>query len=278
VPSLEEAQEGPAGTAAAARWGVRPRRDHESLRPLLVSGHRAEVHGNVPRRWVHVRRPWWGTPTVVGGGAMGSHGGVAVLAATTAVAAVVVPIPVVVAAVTGAGAAAVVLARRARRRQGRRQWSGRHFVGVERRRRSSWTGGVQVNFLHHGIHLDVEVGNDGVDIRRRSGRGRCGSGGQLLDGGLLLIKELTGGQDATTRGGLLLGSFGGGDQGIEPLLGDLDVGGRKGDVVRWHEDQRRGGGDQGVEPLLEGLGIGGRKDDDVRRHDDRRRGGIVNIT
>jgi hypothetical protein len=79
-----------------------------------------------------------------------------------------------------------------------------------------------VDFLHHGIYLDVEVGDDGVDVRRRSGRGlhgreRHGSGDQLLGGGLsfeigggglLLIKELTGGQDAMTRGGgLLLGSF-----------------------------------------------------------------------
>jgi hypothetical protein len=65
-------------------------------------------------------------------------------------------------------------------------------------------------------------------------------------------------------GGLLLGSFGGGDQGVEPLLEDLGVGGRKGDDVRWHEDRRRGGGgNQGVEPLLEGLGVDGRKGDDV---------------
>jgi hypothetical protein len=140
---------------------------------------------------------------------MGSHSGVAVLAATTAVAAVVVPIAVVVVV----GAAAIVLARRARRCQGRQQWSGRRFVGVERRRSSSWTEGVQVDFLHHGIRLDVEVGDDGVDVRRRSGRdlrgrGRRGSEDQLLSGslsfeigggGLLLIKELTGGQDATTR-------------------------------------------------------------------------------
>jgi hypothetical protein len=149
VLSPKEAQEGP------ARWGVRSRRGHESLRPLLVGGRRVGVHGNVPRRRVHVRRPWLGTPTVVGGGAVRSHGGVAVLAATTAV------VAVVVAVVTVAGAAAVVLSRRARRRQ----WSGRCFVGVERCRSNSWTGGVQVDFLHHGIHLDVEVGDDGVDVR-----------------------------------------------------------------------------------------------------------------
>jgi hypothetical protein len=90
---------------------------------------------------------------------VGSHGGVVILAANTVVAAVVV------AAVTVAGAAAVVLARRARRRQGRWQWSGRRFVGVECRRSSSWTGGVQADFLHRGIRLDVEVDDDGVDIR-----------------------------------------------------------------------------------------------------------------
>jgi hypothetical protein len=259
------------------------------MRLLLTGGRRAGVHGNVPRRWIHVHRPWWGTPTVVGGGVVGSHGGVVVFVATTVVAVVVVPIPIVVAAITVAGTAVVVLARRARRRQGWRQWSGRHFIGVEHRWSSSLTGGVQVDFLHHGIRMDVEVGDDGVDVRRRSGRGlrgqeRRGSGDQLRggglpfeigDGGLLLIKELTGSQDAMTRGGgLLLGSFDGGDQGVEPLLGDLDVGGQKGDNVRWHEDRRRGGGgDQGVEPLLEGLGVGGRKGDDVRRYDDRRRGG-----
>jgi hypothetical protein len=38
---------------------------------------------------------------------------------------------------------------------------------------------------------------------------------EISGGGLLLIKELTGGQDATMRGGgLLLGSFGGADQGV----------------------------------------------------------------
>jgi hypothetical protein len=78
----------------------------------------------------------------------------------------------------------------------------------------------------------------------------------------------------TRGGGLLLGSFGGGDQGVKPLLEDLGVDGRKSDNVQWHEDRRRGGGgDQGVELLLEGLSVGGQKGDDVRRHDDRRRGG-----
>jgi hypothetical protein len=144
-----------------------------------------------------------------------------------------------------------------------------------------------VDFLHHGICLDVEVGDDGVDVRWRTGhslrgRGRRGSMDQLLGGdlpfeigggGLLLVKELTGGQDATTRGGggLLLSSFTGGDHGVESLLGDLGVGGRKGDDVRWHEDRRRGGGgDQGVEPLLEGsASVAGR----ATMFDDRRRGG-----
>jgi hypothetical protein len=120
-----------------------------------------------------------------GGVAVGSHGGVAALVATTVVAAVVIPIPVVVAAVTVVGTAAVVLARRARRRQGWRQWSGRCFVGVEHRRSSNWTGDVQVDFLHHGNRLDVEVDDDGVNIRWRSGRdlrgrGRRGSGTSFL--------------------------------------------------------------------------------------------------
>jgi hypothetical protein len=220
VPNPEEAQEGPAGTAAAARGqrpvGCKARRAHESLRPLLAGGRRAGVHGDVPLRRVHIRRPWRGTPTVGGGGVVGNHGGVAggvttadstivvVLATTTVVAAVIVPMPVVVAAVTVAGAAVVVLARWARRCQRRRQWSGQHFIGVEHRRSSSWTGGVQVDFLHHGIRLDVEVVDDGVDVRRRSGCGLHGreirgSGDRLLGGGLsfeigggglLLIKVL----------------------------------------------------------------------------------------
>jgi hypothetical protein len=42
----------------------------------------------------------------------------------------------------------------------------------------------------------------------------------------------------TCGGGLLLGNFGGGDQGIELLLEGLGVGGRKGANVRWHGDQR----------------------------------------
>jgi hypothetical protein len=58
---------------------------------------------------------------------------------------------------------------------------------------------------------------------------RHGSGDQLLGGGLLLIKELTGGQDVTTcSGGLLHGSFDNDDLSVEPLLEDLSVGGRKG--------------------------------------------------
>jgi hypothetical protein len=73
-----------------------------------------------------------------------------------------------------------------------------------------------VDFLHHGIHLDVEVSDDGVNVGRRSGHGlrdreRRGSGDQpfkIGGGGLLLIKELTGGQDATTRGGGLLFNIG----------------------------------------------------------------------
>jgi hypothetical protein len=129
---------------------------------LLAGGRRAGVPGDVLLRWVHIRRSWRGTPTVVGGGAVGNHGGVAggvatavstivaVLAATTVVAAVVV------AAVTVVRAAVVVLARRARRRQ----WSRHHFVEVERCRSNNWTGGVQVDFLHHGIRLDVEVDDD----------------------------------------------------------------------------------------------------------------------
>jgi hypothetical protein len=149
-----------------------------------------------------------------------------------------------------------VLARRARWRQGWRHWSGQCFVGVECRRSSSWTGGVQVDFLHHGIRLDVEADDDGVDVSRRSGRSICGrerygSGDQLLGGGLpfeiggggmLLMKELTGGQDAMTHGGgLLLSTFDSDDQGVEPLLEGLGVSGWKGDDVRWHDDQRRGG-------------------------------------
>jgi hypothetical protein len=197
---------------------------------LLAGEGRGRVHGDVPPRWVHRRRPWRGTSAVVGCSAVGNHGGV-----TTAVSTIVA----VLAAVTVAGAAAVVLARRVRRRQ----WSGQCFVGVERCRSSSWTGGVQVDFLHHGIRLNVELGDDGVDVRQRSGRDlrgqeRRGSRGQLLGGGLsfengdsdlLLIKELTGGQDVTTHGGdLLLSSFDSDDQGVERLLEDLSVSGRKG--------------------------------------------------
>jgi hypothetical protein len=46
----------------------------------------------------------------------------------------------------------------------------------------------------------------------------------------------------THGGGLLLGSFGSDNQGVEPLLEDLGVGGRKGDDARWNDDRRRGGG------------------------------------
>jgi hypothetical protein len=113
-----------------------------------------------------------------------------------------------------------------------------------------------VDFLHHGIHLDVEVGDD-VDVRQRSGRDLCGRGrrgsrDQLLGGGLpfeigggglLLIKELTGSQDAMTRGGsLLLGSFGGGNQGVEPLLEGLGIGGRKATM----SDDMTTGGEEGA--------------------------------
>jgi hypothetical protein len=108
-----------------------------------------------------------------------------------------------------------------------------------------------VDFLHHGIRLDVEVGDNGVNVRRRSGHGlhgqeRRGSRDQLLGGGqpfeigggsLLLIKELTGGQDVMTHGGgLLLGSIDIDDQDVEPLLEDLSVGGWKGDNVQWYDD------------------------------------------
>jgi hypothetical protein len=84
------------------------------------------------------------------------------------------------------------------------------------------------------VEKDVEPGNQPL------------SGGlpfEIGGGGLLLIKELTGGQDTMMRGAsLLLGSFDSDDQGVEPLLEDLGVGGWKGDDVRWHDDRMRGGG------------------------------------
>jgi hypothetical protein len=40
----------------------------------------------------------------------------------------------------------------------------------------------------------------------------------------------------THGGGLLLGSIDSDDQGVEPLLEDLGVGGRKGDNVQWYDD------------------------------------------
>jgi hypothetical protein len=102
--------------------------------------------------------------------------------------------------------------------------------------------------IRHRSHLDVEVGDDGVFIRRRGGRGlrgrgRHGSQDRLLGGDslpfeiggghLLLIKELTDGQDKMTHDdGLFLGSFGSGDHGVEPLLEHLSVSGRNGDNVR----------------------------------------------
>jgi hypothetical protein len=90
---------------------------------LLAGGQWDGVHGDVPLQWVHRRRPWRGTPAVIGGDAVGNHGGVAggvatavstivvVLAVTTAVVAVVVSLAIVVVAVTVARAAAIVLAR-----------------------------------------------------------------------------------------------------------------------------------------------------------------------
>jgi hypothetical protein len=44
---------------------------------LLSGGRRIGVHGDVPLPRVHIHRPWWRTPTVVGGGAVGNRGGVA---------------------------------------------------------------------------------------------------------------------------------------------------------------------------------------------------------
>jgi hypothetical protein len=96
----------------------------------------------------------------------------------------------------------------------------------------------QLDFLHHGIRLDGEVGDDGGDVRLRSGRSLCGrerrgSRDQILGyglpfeisgGGLPLSMELMGGQDVMTRGGgLLLDSFDSDDQGVEPLLEGLGV-------------------------------------------------------
>jgi hypothetical protein len=127
------------------------------MRALLSRGYRAGVHNDVPLPWVHVRRPWWRTSTVVGGGAIGSRGGVArgvatmvsivvvIPAAITIVMAAVVFVPVVV-VIAVARATIVGLARRARH-QGWRQRSGQHVVAVEHCRSNSRTRGVQVNFL-----------------------------------------------------------------------------------------------------------------------------------
>jgi hypothetical protein len=107
--------------------GVRSRRGHENLRALLSGERWTGVHGDAPLSQVHVRRPWWRTPIVVGGGVIGSRGGVAttvstvvtILAAITAIAVVVVLGPVVVAIIAVVRAAAIGLVRRARR-HGRR--------------------------------------------------------------------------------------------------------------------------------------------------------------
>jgi hypothetical protein len=127
VPSPKEHRNGllvqlllPRGEAQ----GVRSQRGHEILRALLASGCRIRVHGDVPLSRVHVCRPWWRTPTVIGASVVGSHGVVvggvatvvstivAILASIAAVAAVVVLVSVVIAAVVGA--TVVGLARRER--------------------------------------------------------------------------------------------------------------------------------------------------------------------
>jgi hypothetical protein len=109
----------------------------------------------VPLPWVHIHRPWWRTPVVVGGGTIGIHGGVArvvativstvviMLAAITVIATVIVLVPVVV---------VVILARY----QGQRQWSRWRIVGVECHRSSNRVKGVQMDFLHEKIIMNFE--------------------------------------------------------------------------------------------------------------------------
>jgi hypothetical protein len=126
------------------------------MRALLGDGSWTGVHGDVSLPWVHVRRPWWRTPVVVGGGTIGSRGGVArvvaitistvviVLATIIVVATVIVLVPVVV--------VVVILARY----QGQWQWSRLHTVEVECHRSSNRVKGVQVDFLHEKIIPNFE--------------------------------------------------------------------------------------------------------------------------
>jgi hypothetical protein len=119
---------------------------------MKAYGYRTGVHGDVPLPQVHVRRPWWRTPIVVGGGTARNCGCVAGGVATavsiivTILATITVIVAVVVAVVAIAGATAIGLARRAWH-LGRRQRSGWRVVGVKRHRSNSRTRGVQVDFL-----------------------------------------------------------------------------------------------------------------------------------
>jgi hypothetical protein len=69
------------------------------------------VHDDVPLPWIHVRRSWWRTSTVIGGGAIGSRGGVARGVVTMVSTVVVIPaaITIVMAAVVFVSVVVVIV-------------------------------------------------------------------------------------------------------------------------------------------------------------------------
>jgi hypothetical protein len=137
-----------------SRGSVGNRHGQVGLWALLSYRNEARVHGDMPLPRVDVRRPQRSGPTISAGGSSGGHSGVARVTTTAATIAI---IPATIDATITAIATIVVLILDVVV-VGWTGWRGNLFLGsrrrsagVEHRRSSRWSDGVQVNLLQQEV-------------------------------------------------------------------------------------------------------------------------------
>jgi hypothetical protein len=130
----------------------------EGLRELLSCRYRAGVYGNVPLPRVDVLRPWKSDPAVVASGSSGGRGGVArvTTTATTVVVLVAVATTVITIAAVVVLVSVVVAVGHSGRHGRLRLRSRKRSAGVECRRSSERSSGVEVDLLQKEVIGDFK--------------------------------------------------------------------------------------------------------------------------